>query len=359
MYAYRDPALDRLHEDVARSIHEESVDAASIRERLFDVASTNCPFTRDYWRRTTRGRGLPDDAFKRQRLYLFPDHEPVRVFCTSGTTGEARGRAAYSARGLDLMRTSILHNARRSIVHDLDKPVIVRLVPSEQDAPEMVMAYGMQQIAEAFGDPELSACVVSPSGFDFARLESALDAASAAGKPAILIGGSFAFVNLCDRLEAEGKSWRLPAGSRVVDAGGFKTRSRHVDVDTLREGLQRCFGVAASHCTNLFGMTELASQLYDASDRPLGPLRERPKRSLAFVEPRVLHPATLAPSASGIGLLEVIDHAVIDRPCAVLTGDYGIACEDGVAITGRIQKGQSRGCSLTLDSITRSEPTHA
>jgi hypothetical protein len=137
-----------------------------------------------------------------------------------------------------------------------------------------------------------------------------------------------------------------------VDAGGFKGRSRVVGVDGLRAALGRVFGIAADRCINLFGMTELASQLYDAADVAVGPLGERPKGRLTFVEPRVRDAHTLAPIERGSGLLEVADLCILDRPHVVLTGDRGIACAEGVAIAGRVERGQSRGCSLTLDEMT-------
>jgi hypothetical protein len=127
----------------------------------------------------------------------------------------------------------------------------------------------------------------------------------------------------------------------------------------MREALTRTFGVPSERLVNLFGMTELASQLYDCTDEALGPDGERPKGAMPYVEPRVLDARTLQPTDAGPGLLEVLDLCIIDRPPAVLTGDRAIAGPHGAAITGRIERGQSRGCSLSLDAITAPEPVHA
>jgi hypothetical protein len=99
-------------------------------------------------------------------------------------------------------------------------------------------------------------------------------------------------------------------------------------------------------------MTELASQLYDAEDRPLGPSGERPKRALPHVWPRLRNPSDLQLMATGTGLLEVVDLCILDRPCVVLTGDLAVGDRDGVALAGRIRGSGSRGCSLTLDALT-------
>lgn len=351
--AYRDPAVDRIYEAMGALIAGEAVERDALESELCELAERNSPATAAYWKYTERGRGIPDTAFKRSVPYLFPDEAPARVFATSGTSGGPRGQAPYSARGLDLMRRSILRNAAQHLIGSLERPIIVRLVPPASAAPDVIMAYGMDLIASHFGDPELSRCVIGPRGVDAAGLAEALDIAEASQRPVVLIGGSFVFVNVCDALAADGRAWRLHPTSRAVDAGGFKGRSRALDVDALRAGVGRAFGIPAGGCTNLFGMTELASQLYDASDRAVGPLRERPKGALPFVEPRVRDIRTLLYRASGRGLLEVRDYCILDRPFAVLTGDFGIACEEGVAITGRVEQGVTRGCSIALDALTR------
>lgn len=356
---YRDPFIERLFQDIGGLVGDGVGDVGSIEARLQELALANSPQVADYWKRTQSGMGVPDSAFKGASPYLFPEETPRRTFRTSGTTGSERGNAHYTERGLALMDLSIVNNARRHIVQKLDTPVILRCVPSESAAPEMVMAHGMELIARTFGHRELSACVIGPNGIDYALLTSRIEAAIAQDLPVVMIGGSFAYVNMCDMLEAQKRSWRLPRGSRAVDAGGFKGRSRAVGVDALRAAMGRVFGIEPTHCINLFGMTELASQLYDAADIPLGPLGERPKGRLPFVQPRVRDAQTLALRDEGTGLLEVADLCILDRPYVVLTGDRGIACREGVAIAGRIERGQSRGCSLTLDEITGGDAGHA
>jgi hypothetical protein len=357
-FKYHDSFVTRLFEDIAALLHDGAPAADPIEPRLNELLCANSSPVLDYWKRTRRGLGVPDAAFKGDSPYLFPDEPPARTFRTSGTTGGERGSAHYSARGLQLMDWSILANARRHIVRELQSPVILRLVPSAAAAPDMVIAHGMEHIAKTFGHPQLSACLLKPQGVDFALLQQRLEAAIAESSPVVLIGASFAFVNVCDACQTQGYHWQLPRGSRMIDAGGFKGRSRVVSVDDLRSSVERVFGIPASHCTNLFGMTELASQLYDGGDQALGPIGERPKAPLPWVRPQVRDAHTLELRAAGPGLLEVVDLCILDRPYVVLTGDRGIACPAGVASAGRIERGQSRGCSLTLDAITRGDAAH-
>ncbi len=60
----------------------------------------------------------------------------------------------------------------------------------------------------------------------------------------------------------------------------------------------------------------------------------------------------------GLGLLEVIDLCVLDRPPALLTGDLAIATPTGAAAVGRIQRNSTRGCSISLDALTGREDLH-
>jgi len=354
---YNDRFVRQLAERIEALIDDGSAYPEDIRADLLELAAANSPAVADYWKRTQYGMGIPDAAFKDVSLYLFPDEPPARVFQTSGTTGSKRGQVAYTARGLNLMKRSVVANARPHFPAGRDRPVILRFVPTERSAPHMAMACHQESIAAELGDPELSAAVVTPTGVELRLLAARLDAAIAADRPVVLIGGSFAFVNVCDALQEQGRSWSLPAGSRLMDGGGFKGRSRVVTVEELRAAASRVFGIADGCFVNMFGMTELANQLYDAADLPVGPLGERPKGASRFIRPIVRDPFTLQPRMAGIGLLEVADMCVLDRPNVLLTGDQAVACPDGVAIAGRIPGGPSRGCSLTLDEMTAGRTT--
>jgi hypothetical protein len=349
--AYHDAFVQDLYDDIGRLIGGDTALAETVEARLRELARANSEQTAEYWDSHEDGLGIPDSAYKAGPPYLFPDHEPVRVFRTSMTTGTTAGQAPYSERGMELMDASILRNAGRHIIGELDRPAVIRLVPAEHRAPAMVMAHGMELISRRFGDPMLSSCVLGESGIDYALLGKLLDAAVAEERPVVIIGATSAFVNLCQAMREASAAWTLPPGSRLIDAGGHK-RSRQVTVDEIRAMAADVFGIEPGGHRNLFGMTELASQLYDGSDVALGPSGERPKGPEAFVRAQVRDPIDLRPLSRGMGLLEVVDLCVIDRPCAVLTGDWGITGPDGTAIVGRVAAGRPRGCSLAIDAMT-------
>ena len=351
-YSYNDTFVKNLIDDIGSLILGDSSLRVSVHEKLLELATANSPQLNQYWNKTSWGFGIPDQAFKEKSPYLFPMDTVVKTFRTSGTTGQTRGSASYSQHGLDLMKQSICRSAARHLIKDLQSPVIVRLVPPEEVAPEMVMAFGMELIAKTFGHPDLSTSVVSSNGFDLQLLQKVLDAAVLDNLPVILLGGSSAFVNLCVLLKQQNLRWQLPAGSQVMDAGGFKSRAGEIKVEDMRTMVSETFGVPIQAFKNIFGMTELASQLYDAVNSAVGPLGECPKGNETFVECYVRSPLTMKRGESTIGMLEVVDLCIIDRPCTVLTGDLGIATAEGVAIVGRVARGQSRGCSLALDEVT-------
>ncbi|MFD1151852.1 long-chain-fatty-acid--protein ligase [Saccharothrix hoggarensis] len=348
--AHDDPHVARLFERMALLVSDGIGDPLDVHEHLVELAMANSPDVARYWKQVGVGVGVPDTAYKDGGPHLFPDAPPVRVFRTSGTTGSVRGSVRYSKLGLELKGIAIAANARRHLLTGDVRPAVLSFAPSEEAAPEMAIAFDMARLAEACGDPRFSAAVVGSDGVDFDLLARRLDAAVAEDLPVVLVGATFAFVNICDALQAQGRSWQLPAGSRMYDGGGFKGRSRIMRVDDLRVAVRRVFGIERHG--NIFGMTELANMLYDASDTPVGPLGERPKGHHPAGGPKVRDPRTREHLTEGHGLLEVTDLSLLDRPHVLLTGDLGVAGPEGVAIAGRIAGSTSRGCSLTLDEMT-------
>ncbi|MFC1642479.1 acyl-CoA reductase, partial [Myxococcota bacterium] len=226
---------------------------------------------------------------------------------------------------------------------------VIRLVPRSSDAPEVVMAYGMEKVAEDLGIPRLSDTAFEGLRLDLPRLCRLLEQAVAEQVPVLLTAGTFTMVNVCDALAAAGRLFELPAGSTVLDAGGFKNRSRWVTVPEYERLVRERFGPV--RCVNLFGMTELASQLYDAGPEPVGPSGQRVKAGNAWTWPTVRDSRTLEVSEGGFGLLEVTDLAIIDRPCVVLADDVALGTPGGAVVLGRAKGAPTRGCTLHLEEM--------
>src|SRR5205814_4032901 len=89
--------------------------------------------------------------------------------------------------------------------------------------------------------------------------------------------------------EAARIGFHLPAGSRVMETGGYKGRSRELPRAKLHGLIARHLGISASWIVCEYGMSELSSQAYDgvaaahASIRqPLGGSMPEPLKSLTI-----------------------------------------------------------------------------
>ena len=212
----------------------------------------------------------------------------------------------------------------------------------------MIMAWGMDRLISHFG-LEGSGFLVGPSGLDVPRLLASLQEASERQIPVTVIGASFGFVHLLDALAAQGVALRCAPGSRLMDAGGFKGRSRLVTRAELYGAASQRLGIPSERCVNLLGMTELASQFYDGVlAEPAAPRR---KRNAPWTRSLVLDPWTLAPARAGNGLLAHWDLANLERPLAIQTDDLGAVDRHGWEVLGRVAGADAKGCSLTLEEL--------
>ena len=167
-----------------------------------------------------------------------------------------------------------------------------------------------------------------------------------------MVGTAFAFVHLLDALAADGSRFRLPDGSRVMETGGFKGRSRTVPREELYAAIDGRLGIPPDRIVNEYGMTELLSQFYE----PVLTGGARLHRPPPWVRTRVLDPATLEPLPPGReGLLCHFDLANLDSVCCLLTEDLGVeppeAEGNGFRVQGRSSGAEPRGCSLAMDDL--------
>jgi acyl-CoA synthetase (AMP-forming)/AMP-acid ligase II len=166
----------------------------------------------------------------------------------------------------------------------------------------------------------------------------------------VLCGTAFAFVHLLDALAREGRRLRLPPGSRVMETGGFKGRSREVTRDELHAALATELGVDRDRIVNQYGMTELASQFHDSVLRCPG----EPRRKLGppWTRVRLLDPETEAECAPGaVGRIAILDLANTGSLVALRTADLGRSVGDGFEVLGREAGAEARGCSLAADAM--------
>ncbi|MFT5039869.1 MAG: hypothetical protein ACI8TX_000823 [Hyphomicrobiaceae bacterium] len=282
---------------------------------------------------------------------------PAHVFETSGTGSGQSGRVNYSKDDLDLMRVAIRVNAADRLFPDgPGKTRVLVLAPPPEVRPGNIMAWGMQSLIETFSTDGVM-FLFGADGPDLSGLLQHIERATDEDTALTLIGASFGFVHLMEGLATRGQSFTLPAGSRLMDAGGYKGRSRELTRKQFAEFVGQTFGISADCQTNLLGMTELGSQFYDHRilDAVNGPARKQnpPWTRTWAVDPETLHPNPLGER----GLLVHLDIANFDHPALILTQDIGRCFDDGFEIEGRAKGADARGCSLAIEEFMDREKT--
>ena len=171
--------------------------------------------------------------------------------------------------------------------------------------------------------------------------------------PVCVAATAFALVHVLDRFDALGSSVELPEGSRVIETGGFKGRSRVVEREELYRRIAARFGISTQRIVAEYGMTELTSQYYD--DVLRDPLRSanaaRTKRSPPWLRTRVVGPDGATLPDGTIGALVHVDLANRSSCLAVASEDLGARVGDALVLIGRDQGAALRGCSLDAETL--------
>ena len=312
---------------------------------------------------------VPARAFGQMRLATFPPAAAVRTFRSSGTSGGPR--AVLELDTLELYEAALLPNFVRHLLPDQASLTWVALVPDPLEVTDSSLAYMIGAAAD-----RLSA---SPSYWvrggtlDHQGAIATLAALADAREPVLLLGTAIALLALTDALAAAGKTLELAPGSRVMETGGFKGRTRAVERHELYGALAERLAVPVHAIVGEYGMTEMVSQFYDstlvdatgitadaqpgahpnahAGADPRAPRRKTPP---PWVVTLVLDPGTLEPVDEGKeGVLLHFDPCARSSAVALLTEDRARRWGDGFELLGRMPRAGSRGCSLALDDILR------
>ncbi|SDY57739.1 Acyl-protein synthetase, LuxE [Modestobacter sp. DSM 44400] len=299
---------------------------------------------------------VPLTAFKELPLAVQPPAEAAAVFLTSGSTDPAR-RGRNHHPHLHLYDASLRANFAASFLPDLDRIRLLVLNPPPATQPHSSIAYFFGRLVDFFGAPG-SDFFVDDHGVQVSALTAALREAETAQVPVALLGTSFAYVHVLDALAQEGLAFQLPEGSRLLDTGGFKGRSREVSPEGLRAAFGERLGIPDARCTNYYGMTEISTQYYESGLGGAGP---RPKTVPPWARVRIVDPVTRLPVPDGQpGLVVHYDLANRGSCLAVLSEDTGYLVPDGdptsagprpFVLLGRASGSEARGCSIAVDEF--------
>jgi hypothetical protein len=286
---------------------------------------------------------VPINAFKETTLSCEPVDACERVFMTSGTTrAEVKGRHHHPT--IAVWDLSMRRNFAARFMRTAARIPMAILFPPETELGNSSLARYLTQAVREFGTAD-SAWYLTSAGMDLAGLRARLREAERSGQPLAVLGASYGFVHLLDAMAQDGESVRLPAGSRILDTGGYKRQSRELAPEDFYSELALRLGVPRTQCINMYGMTELSSQFYDEGNA----VTPAVKRGPHWIRSRVVDPLTGREMRLGEqGVLVHCDLASFNSTTTILTEDVGVAVDGGFLLLGRAQGAQARGCSLAV-----------
>jgi len=338
------PTSDEEFNELASAVFEFQYERCGVY-RAYCEQQKCIPETVSHWKQIP---AVPTSAFKDFTLACFPAEDAVAEFQTSGTTGAKTGRHYFHT--LELYDAAITHGFAAHLLPDNARLPMMVLTPSLQEAWQSSLSHMMDVVVREFGAVG-SAYYVEGGALRAEQLIAALREAERTGQPVFLLGTAFAFVELFDHLAQQSVRVRMADGSRAMETGGFKGRSREVSKTGLYGQFEKCLGIPPTHVVNEYGMTELSTQFYDQT------LREgrQTDRKVALPWSRVLitDPATGQEAHPGErGLIRIYDLANLWSAMCLQTEDIGVAGGGDVfEVVGRATGAEVRGCSLNAESL--------
>ncbi len=269
---------------------------------------------------------LPIEFFKTRKIYC-GSRPPDITFSSSGTTSGQTSR--HYVQDVTLYEKSF----RASFERFYGNPgtyCILALLPSYLERGGSSLVYMVNDLITSSGHAD--------SGFylhDLPSLSRKLEILEANGTPTLLIGVSYA---LLDLVEAHPMQLRH---TLVMETGGMKGRRKEL----IREDLHRrlCSGFGLEHIHSEYGMTELLSQAYSGGN---GIFSTPPWMKVLIRSPE--DPLTLLEEGRSGGI-NIIDLANINSCSFLATQDLGRLSGEGTfEVLGRFDNADIRGCNLMV-----------
>jgi hypothetical protein len=349
--------------------------------RRFCQARGGSPETVTDWRAIP---AIPTVAFKELELLCLPVGERTAVFHSSGTTGHVPGRHFHNAESLAIYEESAWQWFRANVAPDfqsgaqsprtVEQPAtgntgpsrvpaqsrswqMAMLTPPPAQAPHSSLVHMFETVRREWrsASSQFFGCTdtVCAWHLNFEAVSSALREACDTDCPVVLLGTAFSFVHLLDWMGEKGLQFDLPEGSRAMETGGYKGKSRSLSKAELHALITWRLGIPPARIVCEYGMSELSSQAYD---RSVGSSNSAPPASRSFRFPpwarvQIVSPETGREVAEGeTGLIRVLDLANVFSVMAIQTEDLGVRRGDGFELLGRAVLAEPRGCSLMAQS---------
>lgn len=269
---------------------------------------------------------LPIELFKTGSVAC-GNFEPEAIFTSSGTSGDSTSR--HLVRDMTIYRESYRRGFELFYGHPKDY-CILALLPSylEREGSSLIdMAQGL-----------ITASAHPDSGFylhDLSGLAEKLYALEKAGQNVLLIGVSFALLDLAEQFP------QTLSNTIIMETGGMKGKRKEMTRAEMHTVLKNAFGAKNIHSE--YGMTELLSQAYSRGEGRF----ECPPWMRVMVRQR---DDPFAYSTGKTGGINVIDLANLDSCAFIATSDLGRQHPDGsFEVLGRFDYSDVRGCNLMVE----------
>lgn len=303
---------------------------------------------------------MPAAGFKEFDLTSLPAEERARVFYSSGTTGQTPSRHFHDAESLSVYEASLLPWFGENVLGEMSKMRFVMLTPRGAQASHSSLVHMFETIAREFAPDDSDFTGYTESNGDWSldveKTASCLQSFGEGAKrstrgayaphadfPVMVMGTAFNFVHLLDFITETKMPIKLPDGSRVLETGGYKGRSRVLPKAELHALITEWLGVPRSRIICEYGMSELSSQAYDHPAASEGRVFHFPPWARA----RIVSPETGREVGEGeTGLIRIFDLANVRSVMAIQTEDLGVRRGDGFELIGRAAQAEPRGCSL-------------
>lgn len=269
---------------------------------------------------------IPIEFFKSHDI--LSSKEPiVKTFTSSGTTGSQTSK--HFITDLTIYEDSF-NIAFQEFYGNPEDYAILALLPSYLERDGSSLIYMANNLIADSKHPK--------SGFYLHNLEDlaqTLKALDASGQKTLLIGVSFALLDLVDAY-----SFQLE-NTIVMETGGMKGRRKEMIREELHGILSKGFGVNRIHSE--YGMTELLSQAYSNGQgvfncpKHMKILIRDPEDALTYL------------TKGKTGGINVIDLANLNSCSFIATQDLGKQIsETDFEILGRFDHSDVRGCNLMV-----------
>ena len=269
---------------------------------------------------------LPIQFFKSHSV-LSSKESVQTTFTSSGTTGSNTSK--HLVTNLEIYEQSF----KKGFEHfygAIEDYVVLALLPSYLERSGSSLIYMVDAFIKQSNHIE--------SGFylnNLSELKDRLTTVDSQGKKVLLIGVSFALLDLVEAHQFQLKN------TIIMETGGMKGRRKELVRDELHTILKQGFGVDAIHSE--YGMTELLSQAYSKGNGIFNC-----PNWMRIVTRDTEDALTLQPTGKAGGI-NVIDLANINSCSFIATQDLGrVYQNNSFEIIGRFDTSDIRGCNLMV-----------